>query len=213
MKFEWWMFVIGAVLSWGVYVPVLHEGQVSMGDARTGPGALRAFLCVGIAYFVTAVVIPLVALYFGWAAPEKLDFSDADGNLKSRALTFATLGGVAGAAGALCIIFSIKFGGAPLYVAPLVFAGAPIVNAIVSVAWHWKPYYTDPALQRGWLLFSAGILLAAVGAGLVLYSKGSLDAGVKDLEKQAKAKTAAPAVAQAPQETGKSTAPDAVKPQ
>jgi uncharacterized membrane protein len=196
MKFEWWMFVIGAVLSWGVYVPVLHEGQAAMGGGNPKDGAIRAFLCVGVAYFVTAVVIPLLALTLGWAGSETLDFNDADGNLKSRALTFATLGGVAGAAGALCIIFSIKFGGAPLYVAPLVFAGAPIVNAIVSVLWKWKPYYSDPQLQRGWLLFGAGILLAAVGAGLVLYSKGSLDDAAKALEKQARAKAAAEAIAQ-----------------
>lgn len=215
MKFEWWMFVIGAVVSWGVYVPVLHEGQASMGGGKPSDGAVRAFLCVGIAYFVTAVVIPLVALWFGWAGSEKLEFTDAEGSLKTRALTFATLGGIAGAAGALCIIFSIKFGGVPLYVAPLVFAGAPIVNAIVSVIWHWKPYYADPQMQKGWLLFAAGILLAAVGAGLVLYSKGALDDAARQLEKQAKAKAAAlamgpePTPPGVPPSTGIKAGPDA----
>jgi uncharacterized membrane protein len=164
-----------------------------------------------VAYFLTAVVIPLLALQLGWAGNEKLEFTDADGNLKSRALTFSTLGGVAGAAGALCIIFSMKFGGTPLYVPPLVFAGAPIVNAIVSVAWHWEPHYADPRLQRGWLLFGAGILLAAVGAGLVLYSKGSLDAGARELGKEAKARAGAVVAQAPPQETG--VAPDAVNPQ
>jgi uncharacterized membrane protein len=198
MKFEWWMFVVGAVVSWGIYVPVLHEGQASMGGGKPSEGAIRAFLCVGIAYFITAVVIPLIALQFGLAGNESLDFKDDAGNLKSRALTFATLGGIAGAAGALCIIFSIKFGGKPLYVAPLVFAGAPIVNAIVSVVWHWKPGYAQPELMRGWLLFGAGILLAAIGAGLVLYSKGALDQAEKELEKQARAKATAQMIAQAP---------------
>jgi hypothetical protein len=200
MQFQWWMFVIGAVLSWGIYVPVLHQGQAKMGGVDgPGGGAIRAFLCVGIAYFITAVVIPLLALQFGWAAPEKLEFSDSQGNLKSSAIMFSTLGGIAGAAGALCIIFSMKFGGTPLYVPPLVFAGAPIVNAIVSVIWHWKPSYSHPDLRGGWMLFGAGILLAAVGAGLVLYSKGSLDAADRELQKQAKASAAAAAVvAQAP---------------
>ena len=46
-------------------------------------------------------------------------------------------------------------------------------------------------MMRGWLLFGAGILLAAIGAGLVLYSKGSLDAA-------ARLKVVAPAIAQAP---------------
>src|SRR5262252_5787690 len=84
MKFEWWMFVIGAVLSWGIYVPVLHEGQASMGGGKPSEGAIRAFLCVGVAYFITAVVIPLIALQFGMAGNETLDFKDEDGSLKSR---------------------------------------------------------------------------------------------------------------------------------
>jgi hypothetical protein len=48
----------------------------------------------------------------------------------------ATIAGVLGAAGALCVILALKTGGSPLVVAPLVFAGAPIVNALVSMAWH-----------------------------------------------------------------------------
>src|ERR1019366_6228260 len=71
MSFETWMaFVLGAVLSWGVYVPVLHEGQAAMGGGSPSAGAVRAFLCVGIAYFITAVLIPLIALQFGLADGE-----------------------------------------------------------------------------------------------------------------------------------------------
>jgi uncharacterized membrane protein len=186
MKMEWWMFVIGAVVSWGVYVPVLHEGQTTMGDGKPGDGAVRAFLCVGVAYFITAVVIPLIALSFGLAGNETLNFSDADGSLKSRALTFATLSGVAGAAGALCIIFSLKTGGTPLYVPPLVFAGAPIVNAIVSILWHPPKEGFRTETMSGWAMFGAGILLAALGAGLVLYSKSSIEQTAKKLAHQQK---------------------------
>lgn len=159
MKFELWhAFVLGAVLSWGIYVPVLHEGQTKMGG---GSGALRAFLCVGVAYFITAVIVPLVLMVTGLGG-KKFEFS-------GRGTLFATLGGIAGAAGALCIILSIKNHGNPLYIAPLVFAGAPIVNAIIALLWHPPKFLPGP-------LFYAGILLAAVGAGLVLYSKGELDA-------------------------------------
>jgi uncharacterized membrane protein len=184
----WIAFVVGAVVSWGVYVPVLHEGQSKMGGPD-GPsaGAVRAFLCVGIAYFVTAVVIPLIALQFGLAAPEQLDFKTKTGDLNTRALTFSTLGGIAGAAGALCIIFAIKYGGKPLWVAPLVFAGAPIVNAIISVIWHPPEELGKPEYTPGWIMFGAGILLAAAGAGLVLYSKGYIDQKTREL-KAAKAK-------------------------
>ena len=42
--FEFWIvFVVGAVLSWGVYVPVLHEGQRAMGGGNPSAGALRSF--------------------------------------------------------------------------------------------------------------------------------------------------------------------------
>ena len=188
--FEFWIvFVVGAVLSWGVYVPVLHEGQRAMGGGSPSAGALRSFLCVGVAYFITAVLIPLGVLVMASEGSEKLEFRTSSGDFNTRAVTFATLGGIAGAAGALCIIFAIKNGGSPLYIAPLVFAGAPIVNSIVSLAWHW-PGTID---TRGLVMFIAGILLAAVGAGLVLYSKGFIEAEArKALSKAA----AAPTVAQ-----------------
>jgi uncharacterized membrane protein len=190
MSFETWMaFVVGAVLSWGVYVPVLHEGQSTMGGGSPSAGAVRAFLCVGIAYFVTAVVIPLIALQFNVAGGETLDFKTKTGELNSRALVFSTLGGIAGAAGALCIIFSIKNGGKPLYVAPLVFAGAPIVNAIVSILWHPPEEGARSEYLPGWIMFGAGLVLAAIGAGLVLYSKGYIDQRAREL-RQARAKMA-----------------------
>jgi uncharacterized membrane protein len=188
----WLAFVVGAIVSWGVYVPVLHEGQRAMGDGKPSAGALRSFLCVGIAYFITAVLIPLVVLAVNWAGGERLDFRTAEGDINVRAIVFATLGGIAGAAGALCIIFAIKNGGSPLYIAPLVFAGAPIVNSIVSLVWHWPAGGIDP---RGLALFIAGIVLAAFGAGLVLYSKGYIDEqGRKALLKA----IAPPAIAEAP---------------
>jgi hypothetical protein len=157
MKFEWWLaFVLGAVLSWGVYVPVLHEGQQTIGG-KPETKSLRAFLCVGLAYFVTAVLVPVAMLVI---RREAFDFT-------AHGITFATLGGAAGAAGALCIILSIGAGGNPLYIAPLVFAGAPIVNALVGLAWKTQAV-PGP-------LFFVGLVMAAVGAGLVLYSKSSLD--------------------------------------
>ena len=180
MKLELWhAFVLGAVLSWGVYVPVLHEGQSTLaGDVKTR--SLRAFLCVGLAYFITAVLVPVgLMLYRGQAF-----------EWTSRGVTFATLGGIAGAAGALCIILSIASLPDPesvIYVAPLVFAGAPIVNVIVSLLWKTR--------QAPGPLFFVGIVLAALGAGIVLYSKNVLDAEQKRA-KQAAAASAAPVVAQ-----------------
>jgi hypothetical protein len=170
----WLAFVLGAVISWGTYVPVLHEGQVKLG------GSLRAFLCVGVAYFITAVVVPLGLMFFN-VGGETFEFN-------ARGTTFALLGGIAGAAGALCIILSIKNQGNPLFIAPLVFAGAPIVNALVSMAWHPPKFMPGP-------LFYAGLVLAAVGAGLVLYSKGELDKRSREA-KQAEARARAAAAAE-----------------
>ena len=47
--------------SWGVYGPVLHVGQELMADSQ-GLSTLRPFICVGVAYFLIAVVFPLVVL-------------------------------------------------------------------------------------------------------------------------------------------------------
>ena len=45
---RWIVFVAGAVLSWGAYGVLLHQGQVLLGNP------LKALLCVGVAYFLMA---------------------------------------------------------------------------------------------------------------------------------------------------------------
>jgi hypothetical protein len=147
----WLLFVVLAALSWGAYVPMIHQGQSKIGDS---PGPLRAFLFVGLAYFVTAVVIPLLMIARG-AEPWKF---------ATRGMSFAFLAGVLGAGGALGVIFALKSGGRPIYVAPLVFAFAPIVNVIVSAMIH-------PPKAMPSALFFLGIILAAAGAALVLKYK------------------------------------------
>ena len=42
-----------AIVSWGAYGPVLHKGQAAMHHSR-----LRPLMCVGLAYFVIAVIVP-----------------------------------------------------------------------------------------------------------------------------------------------------------
>ena len=51
----WVIFVAGAVLSWGAYGALLHLGQTQLGNP------LKALLCVGAAYFLIGVIIPVVA--------------------------------------------------------------------------------------------------------------------------------------------------------
>ena len=73
------------------------------------------------------------------------------------------LAGTLGALGALGIVFAMAAGGKPIYVAPIVFAGAPIVNAFVAIAWH-PPAEGLRSLRWPFVL---GIALAAFGGCLV----------------------------------------------
>ena len=142
----WILFVAGAVLSWGAYGVLLHRGQVLLGNP------LKALLCVGVAYFLIGVLVPVAAL----SAQSGLS------NFNSGGLVTATIAGALGAAGAACIIYAFRTGGLPLYVMPLVFGGAPIVNVLVSMAIHPPKSAINP------MLF-VGFLLASVGAAMVLY--------------------------------------------
>lgn len=142
----WMLFVLGALSAWGCYVPTLHAGQAAFKG-----GAIRAFLCVGGAYFLTAVLAPLGLLA---ARMEPWEF-----NL--RGVSLSTFAGCLGATGALCMILALKFGGTPLVVAPLVFGGAPVVNAFVSMSLHRPSSAPVPA-------FYLGLLMVGVGAFLVL---------------------------------------------
>lgn len=144
----WILFVLGAVLSWGMYGPALHKGQVQLGSP------MRALLCVGIAYFLVGVLVPLITL----SSQGQLTGFTLNGSIS------ATGAGVLGALGAVCIIFAFRFGGLPLYVMPLVFGGAPIVNVLFTMAMHPPKSPIHPMLY-------AGFVFAALGAGLVLYYK------------------------------------------
>ncbi len=148
----WPIFVLVTILCWGAYVPTLHHGQVALGKNS----ALRAFLFVGLAYFLVSAA---VVAYLYISKSEPMEFS-------SYGMSISTIAGILGAIGALGIVFALKpaSGGKPIFVAPLVFAGAPIINTFVSMAW------SRPAKAPS-LLFYVGILLAAAGAALALRYK------------------------------------------
>jgi uncharacterized membrane protein len=146
----WIIFVGGAVLSWGIYGPALHKGQTSLGNP------LKALLCVGVAYFLIGVLVPVAGL----SSQGGVNGFNLAGSI------WAAIGGALGALGAVCIIYAFKSGGLPNYVMPLVFGGAPVVNVIVSMATHPPKNPPNPLLY-------VGFLLAVVGAGLVLYYKPS----------------------------------------
>ena len=144
----WLAFVVGAVVTWGMYGPALHRGQVQLGNP------MRALLCVGLAYFLIGVLVPLAVLK--WQGELK--------GFNMGGLSWATSAGALGALGAICIILAFRAGGLPTYVMPLVFGGAPLVNVLVSMWMHPPKAMPHP------LLF-VGFILAAGGAGLVLAYK------------------------------------------
>jgi drug/metabolite transporter (DMT)-like permease len=159
----WLMFALLTVFSWGIYGVFLHKGQTLMkapGMQNVDPSILRykAFLFVGIAYFLVAVLAPLILLMAKGSA-----FS---GYTKDGAV-WSLIAGIVGAVGAFGVLLAFGAKGTPAVVMSIVFAGAPVVNAIYSIVEH------PPA--GGWgsikWQFYVGIVLAAAGGCLVSYFK------------------------------------------
>jgi len=97
----WLAFVAGAVLSWGVYGAMLHQGQVRLGSP------MRALLCVGVAYFLAVVVgTGCVAAY--WASPAY--WASAYGSEPAYGASVAYGPGLAQAGAGVCGISAVGSG-------------------------------------------------------------------------------------------------------
>jgi drug/metabolite transporter (DMT)-like permease len=139
--------------AWGIYGILLHTGQIAMSDPVNG--RYKAFLFVGVAYLITAVLAPAIIL----------KAKGSSWNFPAKGMGWSLLAGTAGAIGAFCVLLAFGAKGTPAVVMSIVFAGAPIVNAIVAILLH------PPASgQLRWQFF-AGILLAAAGGFLVTLYK------------------------------------------
>jgi hypothetical protein len=153
----WLIFALSTVATWGVYGILLHTGQSAMADPVNG--RYKAFLFVGIAYVITAVLAPLAVLVF----------NGASWHFPGRGMGWSLAAGIAGAIGAFCVLLAFGAKGSPTVVMSIVFAGAPVVNAVVGLTLH-PPAGGLSSLR--WQ-FVAGILLAAAGGCLVtLYKPG-----------------------------------------
>src|SRR5580700_5663223 len=152
---SWLIFALMTVVSWGLYGIFLHSGQVGMADKSNG--LFKAFLFVGLAYFLTAVLAPLAMLVT----------RKSDWNFPASGMGWSLFAGIVGAAGAFCVLLAFGAGGKPGVVMSIVFAGAPIINAVVAI-------YLNP--PEGGLAaikwpFYLGIVMAATGGCLVTYFK------------------------------------------
>jgi drug/metabolite transporter (DMT)-like permease len=151
----WLTYALLTVAAWGVYGIFLKNGQLLMRDPLMG--RYKAFLFVGVAYFLTAVLAPLVFL---WLKGATWSFS-AGGSI------WSLVAGIVGAIGAFCVLLAFGAKGTPSVVMTIVFAGAPLVNALVALL--LEPPEGGLAAIR-WP-FYLGMALAIGGASLVtLYS-------------------------------------------
>jgi hypothetical protein len=144
--------------------------NLSAGPSFPFAGRYAAFLCVGVAYVVIAVVFPLARSFsVGEPIPAK-----------PVGIVFASLAGVAGALGALGVIFATATAGPDdrIYIAPLIFTLAPLLNTVVSLFWHPTAdnpfHFGAPETMPSWKLF-VGVILVGVGAGLILLSKEEME--------------------------------------
>ena len=127
-----------------------------MADMK-GLSTLRPFICVGFAYFLIAVVFPLIVLLT----------KGETGKWSTAGTIWSFYAGSIGALGALGIILAFKFKGAPVYVMPLVFGCAPVVNTFVTM-------YMSRTSGDASKLFIASIVVVAIGAGGVMAFKPSV---------------------------------------
>jgi hypothetical protein len=158
----WLAYALMTVGAWGLYGVFLHTGQTLMKDPLAG--RYKAFLFVGIAYFLIAVLAPLAVLWF----------KGATWQFTASGMTWSLLAGTVGAIGAFCVLVAFGAGGSPSVVMAIIFAGAPIVNAVVALSMH-PPEGGFKGLP--WQ-FMMGIVLAAVGGCMVtLYKPAPARAG------------------------------------
>lgn len=153
------LYALGTVLCWGLYSVLLHKGSLLMSSGPPDTGSrMKAFLLVGVAYFIVGILGPLVVM----------KMQGTPMNFPRGGLTWSLLAGLAGAIGAFFLLMALSSGTSPgeskalvLLVPAIVFAGAPIINAIVSIT-------KDGVWGETRFPFYLGILLAAAGVAMVM---------------------------------------------
>lgn len=155
----WLAYTFLTVVMWGLYGILLHKGQ-TLFQPTTGPKLdinevrYKSFLFVGLAYFLVAVLLPLILL---------IGRGTAFSGYAPSGMTWSLIAGIAGAVGAFGVLLAFGSGGKPVVVMSLVFAGAPLINSVISTIIH------PP--DNGWgavnPLFWLGAILAVAGGFLV----------------------------------------------
>jgi hypothetical protein len=162
-----WKLATGwTVLSWGLYVALIHSGSMAMKGTNKLCQSLRALTHVGEGYFAVAVVALGAYVFLLSDAPVHEQLNQA-GAIQSF------VAGLLGVAGNLCIILAINRLGpmGPLTVPPLVFSGTPAVNTIVFLVpiFRANNWANPEGFPLGQLI--ATIAVGAVGVALVTRCK------------------------------------------
>ena len=121
-------------------------------EGHSGGSRLRPLICIGAAYFLIAVLVPLALL---------VPLGD-QGNWSISGAAWSLGAGSLGAVGALGTILAFTYGGKPFTVMPVVFGCAPVINTLATIAFAHTPL----TAVSPWFL--AGLLIVAVGAATVL---------------------------------------------
>lgn len=155
----WIIFALLTVLSWGVYGVILHKGRGYMPMGPEAPHAsLKAFLLVCVAYAI-----------IGIAAAVLIKLRGSNWSFTGSGITWSFIAGVTGALGAFTLVLAlgaaspIKGTAAAAAVMPIVFGGAPMINAITAMLLH-PP---EGGIKSLPLPFILGCLMAAAGAVMV----------------------------------------------
>lgn len=139
--------ILLTAICWGSYGPLLLWGHQAMGSGR-----LRPFICVGIAYFLIAIVGPILFIVF--TGMEKGEGLASGWNFTGTMWSLA--GGAVGAIGAFGIILALNYGGHPTFVMPLVFGIAPVVNTVITIGMSNRWGELSPMYYAGMILVGAG---------------------------------------------------------
>lgn len=141
-----------AIVGWGLYGKLVLWGQADMSAAGEPFDWLRPLVCVGLAYALVGVAVPIAWFYL----------RGDGGEWSVTGVLWSLAAGVAGSLGTMGVLMAFAHRGAPIYVMPMVFGGAAVLNALVTT------YLAGHAKEIG-AMFLAGVIIVVLGAAIVFF--------------------------------------------
>lgn len=151
--------VAATAVCWGMYGPLLRWGHEAM---EKGGGRMRPFICVGVAYLVVAIVLPIVLM-------QVLGYDKGAGLFSGwtlKGITWSFIAGTAGALGAFGLLVALGSGASPGVVMPLVFGFAPAVSTLFTLYVISSDKSKEVVVSP---FFFVGLIMIGLGAVVTLY--------------------------------------------